>query len=304
MSEQLNTVERARGRWREILPQLGVDTKFLRNAHGPCPLCGGRDRYRFDDRDGTGSYYCGQCGAGVGIILVRKLNKWDHATACREVDKIIGSDAKPLATAVAEKRPNGRDAIERLLRESVHPDVVDAYLTKRGITVRSPVLLGHRACPYYDDDHKLVGYFPAVVAPIVGPDGALQSASRIYDAEIKPRKKILPAVTTINGGAVRLAPPHRGILGIGEGIETCLAAAELFGLPVWAGLTALGVKTFEPPAEAREVFIFGDNDANFVGQAAAYALARRLVRADLRVHVHIPEKTDSDFLDVLNEGRP
>src|SRR3954470_15707003 len=89
------TVERARGRWREILPQLGVDTKFLSNKHGPCPLCGGRDRYRFDDRDGTGSYYCNQCGAGVGIILIRKLRGWNHATACAEVDKIIGSDRTP-----------------------------------------------------------------------------------------------------------------------------------------------------------------------------------------------------------------
>src|SRR3954447_11493912 len=84
------TVERARHRWREILPQLGIDTRFLVNKHGPCPLCGGRDRYRFDDRDGSGSYYCNQCGAGVGVILVRKLHGWDHKTACDEIDKIIG----------------------------------------------------------------------------------------------------------------------------------------------------------------------------------------------------------------------
>ena len=38
----LNTVERARGRWREILPRLGIDARFLVNRHGPCPLCGGR----------------------------------------------------------------------------------------------------------------------------------------------------------------------------------------------------------------------------------------------------------------------
>jgi putative DNA primase/helicase len=67
MSE-LNTIERARNRWREILPRLGVDTQFLTNRHGPCPLCGGKDRFRFDDRDGSGSYICGQCGAGVGVI--------------------------------------------------------------------------------------------------------------------------------------------------------------------------------------------------------------------------------------------
>jgi len=86
-----NTADRARGRWREILPQLGIDTRFLRNQHGPCPICGGKDRFRFDDRDGSGSYYCNQCGPGVGIILVRKRHGWDHKTACDEIDNIIGN---------------------------------------------------------------------------------------------------------------------------------------------------------------------------------------------------------------------
>jgi putative DNA primase/helicase len=66
----LNTIERARFRWREILPQLGVETRYLTNKHGPCPICRkGRDRFRFDDRDGSGSYICSQCGAGSGIIF-------------------------------------------------------------------------------------------------------------------------------------------------------------------------------------------------------------------------------------------
>jgi putative DNA primase/helicase len=39
----MNTVERARGRWREILPLLGVETLFLNNKHGPCPICRGKD---------------------------------------------------------------------------------------------------------------------------------------------------------------------------------------------------------------------------------------------------------------------
>ena len=33
----MKTVDRARGRWREILAQLGLADSFLRNQHGPCP---------------------------------------------------------------------------------------------------------------------------------------------------------------------------------------------------------------------------------------------------------------------------
>src|SRR3954453_5970273 len=130
------TVERARGRWREILPQLGIDTKFLVNKHGPCPLCGGRDRYRFDDRDGTGSYFCSQCGAGVGIILVRKLRGWDHKTACDEIDKIIGTErepAKPAATPGGNDRERRRAAITRTIAAAQSPEVVDTYLHRRGL---------------------------------------------------------------------------------------------------------------------------------------------------------------------------
>jgi putative DNA primase/helicase len=91
----MNTIDRARGRWQEILPRLGVEARFLSNKNGPCPLCGGKERFRFDDRDGSGSYYCNQCGPGVGLLLVRKLRSWDHKTACDVVDEIIGIDRKP-----------------------------------------------------------------------------------------------------------------------------------------------------------------------------------------------------------------
>jgi len=74
----MNTIERARHRWREILPQLGVDTRFLQNKHGPVRCAAAKIDYRFDDRDGSGSYYCHQCGAGAGLILVRKLHAWDY----------------------------------------------------------------------------------------------------------------------------------------------------------------------------------------------------------------------------------
>ena len=143
-ARRLSTVGRATGRWSEILPQLGIASRFLTNRHGPCPLCGGKDRFRFDDRNGSGSYFCNRCGAGTGLILVRKLHEWDHRTACEAVDAIIGTDAKPRPQSTRASDPEGRRrALERVLSEARSPQIVTEYLRYRGLAVTSDVLRGH-----------------------------------------------------------------------------------------------------------------------------------------------------------------
>lgn len=112
----MKTEDRVRGQWPEILRRLGVDTRFLRNRHGPCPVCGGKDRYRFSDKNGEGWHYCNQCGAGPGIVLLKKLHGWDHATACKAVDEILdGRDfahKRPLPPPQAKPPPTAWEALE------------------------------------------------------------------------------------------------------------------------------------------------------------------------------------------------
>ena len=80
--EYVDEVKRAaHGRWPGVLTAFGVPAAMLVNRHGPCPLCGGTDRFRFDDRHGNGEDYCNGCGAGDGFRLLEKHLGWDFPRA-------------------------------------------------------------------------------------------------------------------------------------------------------------------------------------------------------------------------------
>lgn len=93
----IDGITAAQGRWNEILAVLAaLSAEQLSNRHQPCPLCGGRDRYRFDDRQGSGSWFCNQCGGkdqlgggGTGIDLLMRLRRWSYRQACEAVERYL-----------------------------------------------------------------------------------------------------------------------------------------------------------------------------------------------------------------------
>ena len=301
--------DRALGRWRGILAALGVPTKALTGKHCPCPVCGGKDRFRFDDKGGRGTWICSHCGAGDGIKLVKRLIRVEFRDAARLIEQHIG-EAPVVRSGSSRQEVDRREEIVALWNRSVPitpDDHAGRYLFDRtGITVCP-------ACLRYAPDERHVEpgtrptWHPMMVAKVCPSDEAVLNGERAAlhrtwldrdhagKARVETSRKMLGSMPT--GAAVRLME-HQEVLGIAEGIETAISASILFKVPCWAALTAGLLETWVAPASVMTVFVFGDNDESNTGQAAAYVLARRLKVAGLTVAVEIPQVTGWDWNDV------
>ena len=289
----MSIVDDAVGRWPMILRQMGVDESFLTGKHGPCPVCGGKDRFRFTDYDQRGMWICNNHGSGDGWDLLEEVCGLPFKDACKEVENII-----PTIKTEPKKEPDIRKikaALNDVRRKSVPVDKVPdvgKYLAGRGLEV-PPGIEAVKSLPYYENG-KEVSY-PAMLGKMLLPDGTPVSYHRTYLSDGKkapvysPRKMMTPT-QSIAGAAIRLYPAAE-VLGIAEGIETAIAAKMGFGIPVWSVVSAGGMKSFEPPEGVTEIVIFGDNDSSFTGQLAAYQLANRLYRS-ASVKVEIPPSGD------------
>jgi putative DNA primase/helicase len=296
----MNNVKRAKdiakGHWRQLLPQLGVDQKYLTGKHGPCPSCGGKDRFRFSDKNGDGMFYCSVCGTNDGFRLVEMATGQSFRQIADRVSEILGQPTAP-APREDDQRIEHRRAIKRIWEASSRPSAdgpVSKYLTKRfGLVWASKSVR-----EFIGKNHNLM------VCKIHGPDNMAHNVHLTYidnhgnRAKVDVAKRIMSGQVP-SGSAIRLAESDIH-MGVAEGIETAIAASVMYGLPVWSALNAHNMAKWVPPAIAQRITVFGDNDLSFTGHAAAYALARRLrLQYKLQVEVLIPKIEGQDWADVL-----
>jgi len=115
----LDLMDAARGRWVEILSTVGgIPVAVLDDKHKPCPSCGeGRDRFRFDDIGGNGTWYCGKCGgkdstggAGNGMDLLMRVKQLPFKEAALAVEQHLGIrktvSKKPVKPPIDAPRPD------------------------------------------------------------------------------------------------------------------------------------------------------------------------------------------------------
>lgn len=293
----MKTQQAAIGKWKGILRHFGVSEEYLQNRHGPCPMCGGKDRYRFDDKDGKGTYYCSGCGAGDGMKLLLELTGLDFKDAAKQVDALVGN-----IKSVVEEKPKDNGRIAWVTRNMIParscPEVLD-YLRNRNL----PCSSGLFAVPKmkYYEGRKLEGEFCSLISPFKAVSGELITYHVTYikngqKAHVNAPKKVLTPLSDMSGGCLRICGQFE-TMGLAEGVETALAVMRDFKLPCWASSTAGMMEKFAPPEGVRKLIIFGDNDANYAGQKSAYIIANKLSLQGYEIEVRLPEIV-GDFADL------
>ncbi|CAM7712556.1 primase-like DNA-binding domain-containing protein [Atlantibacter hermannii] len=269
------TVKQACGHWPRILPALGV--KVIKNRHQACPVCGGSDRFRFDDKEGRGTWFCNQCGAGDGLKLVEKVFGVSASEAAGKVSALTGSlpPVAPEMIAAAEAETGaGRKAAVTLaakLMEKTRTATGNAYLTRKGFPGYECVML--------TATHKTGGVTYCagdMVVPLYDERGALVNLQLINADGIK---------RTLKGGAVKgcchtlEGKKQAGKrLWIAEGYATALTVHHLTGETVMVALSSVNLLSLASLARQKhpacQIVLAADRDLSGDGQTKAAAAAR------------------------------
>lgn len=305
-----NMKEATRGRWRGILSSI-IGQSFFTGKHGPCPLCGGTDRFRFVDKNGCGSYYCNGCGAGTAIELICLHQSIKAHEAWTLVEKVL-----PTATySEPKKGPDYSGLITKLVKESV--PVTPGSAVERYLKSRLHEILEHTQKPLtipecirqvrYTDysDAKRITYDAMMC--MVEKNGKLAGLHLTLLEDGKkanipsPRRLLKVSPDSLSGAAIKLFPPVAGdmVLQVAEGVETAFSAFLLFDFATWATVSSALMVQVEIPKEITHLVIAGDNDLGFGGQAAAYTLAHTQAVKGKKVKVRIPKNPGTDWNDVF-----
>ena len=275
--------------WKSVLPHFGIGEDFLRGVHGPCPVCGGKDRFRFANHHGNkngpeiGMWHCNQCGSGNGYELIRHVSPLTDAEIFRQMKVILGGAEAHPAQALAKTAAGAKKAdpaddarktaerLNALWQEAQNlsgDDPVSRYLKMRvpdcdlmrlGSDVRF-----HPALPYYHysadngcEQKLLLGTYPGMLLRVRALCGEPINIHRTFltqegeKASVPNVKKLMTGTRTLNGAAIRVFENSSRTLGVCEGFETGLAVARArrYGISVWSLINAGNLAKADIPRE-------------------------------------------------------
>jgi Toprim domain/CHC2 zinc finger len=303
----------------DVAQRLGLRLRCATGSEfvGPCPRCGGDDRFSINWKKSI--FNCRKCGkAGDVIDLVRHALGVDFREA---VDYLVGEgphDARPSLRVVPAAESHA-DADEEAARHAAwamriwsegldpHSTPVSTYLATRALELpdeaANSAIRFHPACPFFKGatTAAMVCLVRDIVTdkPVAIHRTALTADGQKAIVNGRDRTCLGP----IAGGVVKITPDDAvtTVLAIAEGLETVLSMRQIPEVgartPIWAALNAGGLAAFPVLSGVESIFI--GVDADEAGRRAAQEVGSRWRRAGREGYLVEPRHDGQDLNDVV-----
>jgi phage/plasmid primase-like uncharacterized protein len=282
---------------------------------GPCPICGGTDRFAININKQV--FNCRVCDVGGDVIrLIEFLDGVTFREACARLtagELFDGGFRRHLDLGghhqrVERERNEGAERIERAAAiwdeaKLITGTAGEDYLRERRILIDDVPECGglrwHANCLWGSSTA------PCIVARFT--DLITNEPQGIWRRPVSGEKP--KAYGPMAGCVIRLWPDEEVTQGlvIGEGVETVLAASRIIHRnallrPAWATGGTGNLTKIPVLAGIDALTILVDHDANNAGQRAAEECAQRWRYAGREVIQLIPNETGVDFNDMVRRS--
>ncbi|MXQ71703.1 DUF927 domain-containing protein [Aeromonas caviae] len=269
-----DVVAAANGRWPDLLTAVGIYIP-LRGKHGPCPACGGKDRFRFDNKGGRGTWICNQCGAGDGLDLVGKVTGKLPKEAAELLAPLVGLSAGGLDPAERERIHQQQQARSEM--ETKRNEQQRQKAARRAVAILRECEPGPSA--YLTA--KALGSMSALINRYVIAVGALTFPTGSLVVPLTDEKGELVNVQIIDdrgsksylAGGRKAGAFHRieggELVAVVEGVATGLSVHLVTGATVYCAMDAGNLLAVAKIARHlhpnAQILLCGDNDATTEG---------------------------------------
>ena len=258
------------GAWRQTLENYGCRLPSGRH-HGPCPVCGGKDRFRFDDKEGRGTWFCSQCDpqSGGGLLL---LSRFLGKPTIEVANELLGntperSRAPVYRSFVSEDQirkanhEQARKGAEALLASSElrpHPYMSDRGLDGKWLVNGEPIM---------GRDRSVIQPGELLLVPAYKANG---DGSKLVNVQkIKTNKEKRPLYGGDMAGVYHKLDGHQRLIAITEGYATGVTVNQVTGATTYCAFNTGNLAAVSAWVAGQHpgvpVVLFADNDEHGAG---------------------------------------
>ena len=258
------------GAWRQTLENYGCHLPSGRH-HGPCPVCGGKDRFRFDDKEGRGTWFCSQCDpqSGGGLLL---LSRFLGKPTIEVANELLGNTPErsraPVYRAIVSddqirkaNHEQARKGAEALLASSElrpHPYMSDRGLDGQWLVNGEPIM---------GRDRSVIQPGELLLVPAYKAEG--DGSTLVNVQKIKANKEKRPLYGGDMAGVYHKLDGHQKLIAITEGYATGVTVNQVTGALTYCAFNTGNLAAVAAWASGQhpgvQVVLFADNDEHGAG---------------------------------------